>query len=129
MDQNAFPRVQIPPYKGNNNMSPLIQPIHTNAPTSSSMPSFANDASDTKYNFPPIQIIKSPLTAAINPFFPPLTRSASSHHKRTRSVDSNETEETEPTPGSQSNQQTNVFAEIHAAVCLEVLKTRYWFVL
>lgn len=67
-----------------------------------------------------------PLSTAINPFFPPLNPSAPSPHKRNRAQHSdNIKEQVETLPDSNYGQRNDIFAEIQALVCLEVIKTRY----
>lgn len=68
-----------------------------------------------------------PLVTPINPFFPPLNLASPSPHKRQRNLHSREEQENEARPISSSEncERNDVFAEIHAAVCLEIIKTRY----
>ena len=74
-----------------------------------------------------VQYEQIPLATAINPFFPPLNPSAPSPHKRHRDQHSDDIEEEvdETLPDWNYDQRNDIFAEIQALVCLEVIKTRY----
>ena len=118
MTADDVPQSYFPSNK-ENGMTRSVQPTQENCPLSLNT-SFSNNAEGTRYRSAPIEVNPLPFANAINPFFPPLNSSASSAHKRQR--DTTDVEDTMPLP---NNQRTDIFSEIQALVCLEVMKTRF----
>jgi hypothetical protein len=121
--QNDIPRVHIPLNK-ERFMSRSVQPEQPDTERSFNMTPFI----DVNGNYPSTtaQYEYIPLATAINPFYPPLNPSAPSPHKRHRDQHSDDIEEeVETLPDWNNAQRNDIFTEIQALVCMEVIKTRY----
>jgi hypothetical protein len=123
IDKKDIPRIHIPVNK-EGFMSRSVHPEQSGTERSFNMAPFI----DVKDNYPSIttQYEPIPLATAINPFFPPLNPSAPSPHKRHRDQPPDDVKgEVETIPDWNNGPRDDIFVEIQALVCLEVIKTRY----
>ena len=122
IDKTDIPRIHNPLNK-EGIMSRSVHPEQAGTERSFNMAPFTN----AKDNYPSImaQSEPIPLATAINPFFPPLNPPAPSPHKRHRDQHPDDVKgEVETIPDWNNGQRNDIFVEIQALVCLEVIKTR-----